>query len=543
MNAFQRAYQSGPGGNNPLFAWLSPISCAFAPRLLTRALIACPFTTTSYCSDSLIDSRPQRDSKYSSLTKRDVDYFKAQIGNSNAMIDNTTQSNGHAIEPFNVDWMGKYQGRSQLVLSPQNKSELSRILQYCNERKLAVVPQGGNTGLVGGSVPVFDEIIISTKRMNKIRSFDKDSGVLVVDAGVILEAADQFLQKRDYVFPLDLGAKGSCHIGGNISTNAGGLRVLRYGGLSGNLLGVEAVLPDGTIFDGLSSLRKDNTGYALKQLFVGSEGTLGVVTGVSILCAPRPKAISLAYLGLESFDQVRQALQCAKSNLGEILSAFEMVDGKSQELFSEHNHRKNLLERPYPFYCLVETRGSDEEHDAAKMERFLDRAITDGIVADGVLAQDNAKMVAMWQWREGVAEVLNRMGGTYKYDFSIPLIHWYQIVEDCRDRLRKFGLLRDDDLSPVSQVIGYGHVGDCNIHLNISVKEYSQDIEVALEPWLYEWIQQHGGSISAEHGLGLAKKNYAKYGRDEVSLMLMRNIRSLYDPVSPHQYRTSSNWH
>src|SRR6201996_495710 len=223
---------------------------------------------------------------------------------------------------FNSDWMRKYTGKSSLVLRPRTPEQVSRILAHCNERKLAVVPQGGNTGLVGGSVPVFDEIVISAQRMNGIRSFDPVTGVLVAEAGLVLEVADAYLKERGYIFPLDLGAKGSCQIGGNVSTNAGGLRLLRYGSLHGTVLGVEAVLADGTLVDDLSKLRKNNTGYDLKQLFIGAEGTLGIITGISILCPQRSKAVNVAFLGLESYEKVQEAFKAAKGQLSEILSAF-----------------------------------------------------------------------------------------------------------------------------------------------------------------------------------------------------------------------------
>lgn len=279
------------------------------------------------------------------------------------MIDGVTQDASDDIETFNSDWMRKYRGHSKLVLRPKSTEEVSKILQYCNARKLAVVPQGGNSGLVGGSVPVFDEIVVNLARMNRIRSFDEVSGTLVVDAGCILENVDRYLAEKDHVFPLDLGAKGSCQIGGNVATNAGGLRLLRYGSLHGNVLGLEAVLPDGTVLDDLSKLRKNNTGYDLKQLFIGGEGTLGIITGVSILCPPRPQAVNVAFFGLESFEKVQRAFREAKGRLSEILSAFELMDGTSQDLVHRVTGKKRPLEGEHPFYCLVETSGSSKEHD------------------------------------------------------------------------------------------------------------------------------------------------------------------------------------
>jgi FAD/FMN-containing dehydrogenase len=266
--------------------------------------------------------------------------------------------------------MRKFRGHTQVVLKPSNKEELSQVLKYCNDNMLAVVPQGGNTGLVGGSVPVFDEIVINLQKMNKIRSFDEVSGILVADAGVILETADTFLAEKNHIFPLDLGAKGSCQIGGNVATNAGGLRLLRYGSLHGNVLGIEAVLPDGTIVNDLCTLRKNNTGYDLKQLFIGGEGTIGIITAISIQCPQRSPAVNVAYFGLESFEQVQKAFIEAKKQLSEILSAFELMDGRTQKLVNRVTGKKMPLEGEYPFYCLIETSGSNTDHDSEVSQRF-----------------------------------------------------------------------------------------------------------------------------------------------------------------------------
>ncbi|KAL4782791.1 hypothetical protein BJX76DRAFT_368888 [Aspergillus varians] len=510
----------------PLFSQVAPVSAA---RSFSQAPALQATKEVKYTSDAYPTLK--RNPSFAEITTEDVKYFKELLGSESAVIDGVTTDATDDIEPFNGDWMRKYRGHTKLVLKPQSKEEVSEILKYCNGKKLAVVPQGGNTGLVGGSVPVFDEIVLNTSRMNKIRSFDEASGVLVVDAGVILEVADQYLAERHHLFPLDLGAKGSCHIGGNVATNAGGLRLLRYGSLHGTVLGVEAVLPDGTIMDGLSTLRKNNTGYDLKQLFIGSEGTIGIITGVSILCPPRPKAVNVAYFGLESYDQVRQAFGEAKKQLSEILSAFELMDGRTQKLVHTSTRNKYPLESEYPFYCLVETSGSNAEHDMEKLETFLESIMGEGIVADGVLAQDETQFQSIWRWREGITEALSHLGGTYKYDVSIPLPELYQLVDDCRERLTKLGLVGDDDSFPVRAVVGYGHMGDSNLHLNIAVRQYSKEVEKAIEPWVYEWIQKRNGSISAEHGLGVAKKEFIGYSQNDTNLKLMKQLKDLYDPL------------
>ncbi|KAL1866830.1 hypothetical protein VTK73DRAFT_4479 [Phialemonium thermophilum] len=482
----------------------------------------------------------KRDERFSRISEEHVDYFKKVLGGGSAVIDGVTNdAAADDIAPFNGDWMRKYRGHCKLVLKPSSTEEVSKILKYCNENMLAVVPQGGNTGLVGGSVPVFDEIVINMSRMNKIRDFDDVSGILVADAGCILETTDHFLAERGYIFPLDLGAKGSCHIGGNVSTNAGGLRLLRYGSLHGNVLGVEAVLPDGTVVDDLCKLRKNNTGYDLKQLFIGGEGTIGIVTGISIQCPQRPKAVNVAFLGLDSYEKAQQAFRQAKSHLSEILSAFELMDEASQAIVHRVTQNKRPLESAYPFYCLVETSGSNADHDSEKLQAFLEDVMEKGVVADGTLAQDETQIRALWGWREGITEAVGHLGGVYKYDVSIPLKDMYRIVEDTKARVQEAGLMGDTDEHPVVDVVGYGHMGDANIHLNVATRYYDPRVEKVLEPFVYEWIAGRQGSISAEHGLGLAKKKYVGYSRSDNMVGLMKQIKQLYDPngiMNPYKY-------
>jgi FAD/FMN-containing dehydrogenase len=331
------------------------------------------FTSESYVQDFDISQSPlmpssyphlQRDSKFTKVNQDHVKYFQELLGAESAVIDGVSKDASEDIEPFNSDWMRKFRGHTKVVLKPSSTEEVSKILKYCNDNMLAVVPQGGNTGLVGGSVPVFDEIVINMQKMNQIRSFDEVSGILVADAGVILENADNFLAEKNHIFPLDLGAKGSCYIGGNVATNAGGLRLLRYGSFHGNVLGLEAVLPDGTIVDDLSTLRKNNTGYDLKQLFIGGEGTIGIITKVSIICPRRSPAVNVAYFGLESYEKVQKAYIEAKGHLSEILSAFELMDGRTQKLVNRVTGKSMPLEGEYPFYCLIETSGSNTDHDS-----------------------------------------------------------------------------------------------------------------------------------------------------------------------------------
>ncbi|RBQ86552.1 hypothetical protein VDGD_03746 [Verticillium dahliae] len=531
-------------------ALLNTTRCA-AQLPVTAAPLRCLSTTVSRSASEKAsglkqikltsDSYPdvKRDARFGQVTPEHVAFFKDVLGPS-GVIDGVTADATEDLQAFNEDWMRKYRGQSKLLLKPASTEEVSKVLKYCNDNKLAVVPQGGNTGLVGGSVPIFDEIIINMSRLNKIQSFDDVSGTLVVDAGVILETADQFLADKGYIFPLDLGAKGSCHVGGNVATNAGGLRLLRYGSLHGNVLGLEAVLPDGTVVEDLCTLRKNNTGYDLKQLFIGGEGTVGIITKVSVICPQRSSAVNVAFFGLASFDKVQQAFKAAKGQLSEILSAFELMDAGSQQLVHRvRRDAKRPLDDEHPFYCLVETSGSNGDHDYEKLETFLEHVMSNDIVSDGVLAQDETQAKALWSWREGIPECLGHWGGTYKYDVSIPIADMYRLVEDTNERMRAAGLVGDTDEFPVVGVVGYGHMGDSNLHLNAAVRRYDPRVEEVLEPFVYEWIQKRNGSISAEHGLGVAKKKFIGYSRSDSMIGLMKGIKNLYDPngiMNPYKY-------
>lgn len=474
----------------------------------------------------------QRDSKFTKISEEHVKFFQDLLGSESSVIDGVSKDASEDIEAYNSDWMRKFRGHTKLVLKPSSTEEVSKILKYCNENMLAVVPQGGNTGLVGGSVPVFDEIVINLQKMNKIHSFDEVSGILVADAGVILEIADNYLAEKNHIFPLDLGAKGSCMIGGNVATNAGGLRLLRYGSFHGNVLGVEAVLPDGSVMDDLSKLRKNNTGYDLKQLFIGGEGTIGIITKISIMCPRRSPAVNVAYFGLQSYEHVQKAFREAKGQLSEILSAFELMDGRTQKLVNRVTGKSMPLEGEYPFYCLIETSGSNADHDGEKLEKFLEHVMETEVVQDGILAQDQTQIQELWSWREGITECLGHDGGVYKYDLSIPIHELYDLVNETRDRLTEAGLVGTEESHPVVDVVGYGHMGDGNLHLNIPVRRFDKEVEKKLEPWVYEWVQKRNGSISAEHGLGVTKKPYVGYSKSETMIKLMKQIKDLYDPVS-----------
>lgn len=462
-----------------------------------------------------VATKTQRNPSFSSINSDDISYFKGILGEKNVIQDEDR------LLTANTDWMEKYKGSSKLLLQPRSTEEVSQILKYCDSKCLAVVPQGGNTGLVGGSVPVFDEVIISIGSMNNIISFDKVNGILVCEAGCILENLVSFLDNHGFIMPLDLGAKGSCQIGGNVSTNAGGLRFLRYGSLHGNVLGLEAVLANGTVLDMLGTLRKDNTGYDLKHLFIGSEGSLGVVTKVSILTPPKMSSVNLAFLACKDYVSCQNLLLEAKRKLGEILSAFEFLDKQAMDLVLNHLEgvRNPLPPSMHNFYVLIETTGSDESYDKEKLEAFLLGSMEGGLISDGVLAQDMNQASSFWRIREGVSEAVMKAGAVYKYDLSLPVEKMYDLVEEMRTQL-----------GASANVMGYGHLGDGNLHLNISTPQYDDNILAQIEPFVYEWTSKHRGSISAEHGLGLMKANKIHYSKPPETVQLMASIKKLLDP-------------
>ncbi|KIK06841.1 hypothetical protein K443DRAFT_88466 [Laccaria amethystina LaAM-08-1] len=428
--------------------------------------------------------------------------------------------------------MGRFRGRSTTVLKPKSTHQVSQIMKWCYDKRIGVVPQGGNTGLVGGSVPIKDEVVLSLSNMNNVRSFDPVSGILVADAGCILQSLTDYVAPYNHIMPIDLGAKGSCQIGGNVATNAGGLRLLRYGSLHGTVLGLEVVLPDGTILDQLTTLRKDNTGYDLKQLFIGAEGTLGVITGVSILTPPAPQASNNVILALPSFNNVLPLYQTVKRRLSEILSAFEFIDRASYDLAVKHGQGRALSDDEVAgaeCFVLIETSGGRREHDEEKLSDLLENLLEadEPLVNTGVLAQSPAQFSSLWALREGVPEAVSKEGKAYKYDISVPLSSFKDVVDGTREHLRTKGLLHD---KAVKHVLGYGHVGDGNLHLNIVADAYLSEIQDALEPYIYEVVASHRGSVSAEHGIGAMKTHALHYSKSQVSIALMKKIKEIFDP-------------
>jgi len=459
----------------------------------------------------------RRSPHYATLTDKDVNFFERLLP------DGRVLTNPDDCLPYNVDWIKTCQGQSQLVVRPKTTEEVRAILRYCNERRLAVCPQSGNTSLAGGSVPVFDEIVLSLRLFNSIGEFDENSGVLLTDPGCILQTLDSHVRQFGHMMPLDLAAKGSCLIGGNVATNAGGIRVVRFGSLRSAILGLEIVLADGSLLNCLSSLRKDNTGVDLKQPFIGSEGILGVITRIALACPSASSDVGLGFFSCSSFENILSTMRLAKKICGETLSAIEFLDRATYDLSLRFLQRTNKPVESNEFYILVETMSATDEHSKATLEKLATVALEKGFITDGTLAQDLTQYNDLWAIRESVSESLRADGYPFKYDFSLPPSRMYKLVEETQQRMKPF--------SNVGTVAGFGHLGDQNLHLNVTVKDgYSDEIKNVLEPWLYEWVAKQDGSVSAEHGLGLHKSKYLLLNKGKQSVETMKQMKNMLDP-------------
>ena len=476
-----------------------------------------------------------------SIGPADVNFFRSQLGVDCIPADRTkfpdwTGTWGRLTSPGDDD-----HETTTFVVFPTSTAEVSAIVRYCTSQDIAITPQGGNTGLVGGSVPLANELILSLDKMDEVQSFDDLSGVLVCQAGATLSCLNSALEQYGYTMPLDLGPRDRVQIGGAVATNAGGLRFARYGSLHGNVLGLEVVLADrdGTVLDlGLSTaMQKDNTGYALKNLFIGAEGTLGIVTKAAIKCAIDYKSVHLAVVTCKTFEDVMVALRMARIELGEILSAFEYMDHESlklagsivgwdevRALFEDVAGPGNMSEQHQ--YCIIECRGSCEAHDRAKMDGFLESLNVTGRIVD---TRDHDRI---WKARTSVSAGLRAHGAVFKYDVSLPTRQMHEMVVATKQRL-------EEGNAPPATVCGFGHIMDGNLHLNVAVakmdmseggKDVAGLVNSILEPWVYEEVTRRRGSISAEHGIGTLKASALAATKNSQVLGTMRAIKDLFDP-------------
>src|SRR5687767_599838 len=418
-------------------------------------------------------------------------------------------------QPYLTDWRRQYSAAAECVVRPGATEELARVVALCARQGVAIVPQGGNTGLVGGSVPTGAqrEIVLALGRMNRIRELDALNDTVTVEAGCVLATVQRAALDAGRLFPLSLAAEGSCQIGGNLSTNAGGVNVLRYGTAREQVLGLEVVLPDGRVWDGLRGLRKDNTGYDLKQLFLGAEGTLGIITAAVLRLYPKPTASATAWIALATPAQAVELLAALRSRVGERVSAFELVSRSCLEAVLAHvRGARDPLGTPHAWYVLAEFGDSGSTED---LRERLEGALEG---QDAVLAQSGEQARSLWRLRESIPEA---QFSNVKHDISVPISRIPEFIEGVDQQLRL--------AFPDAQIFCFGHVGDGNLHYNIGPAALLPRRD-AVNRIVYDAVARLGGSISAEHGLGQLKREAIRRQKSPLELELMRALKSALDP-------------
>jgi len=437
-----------------------------------------------------------------------------------------------AMAPYLVEERGLWHGAARLVVRPSSTAEVAAVVRCCAAAGIPVVPQGGNTGLVGAAVPSEDggAVVLSLGRMNRVRAIDPVNFTITVEAGCILADIQRAAAAADRLFPLSLGAEGSCQIGGNLSTNAGGIAVLRYGNTRELTLGLEVVLPDGQIWDGLRGLRKDNTGYDLKQLFIGAEGTLGIITAATLKLFPRPREVETAFLGLARVEDAMALFAEARKASGDQLTAFELIPRIGLEMAMRHTPGvADPLAAPARWYTLLEVSSSQTAGGLrAALEAFLAKAMEDGLVQDGVIAASGEQARALWRIREGMVESQKHEGGSIKHDISVPVSQVADFI------VKAIGAV--EARLPGIRPIAFGHVGDGNVHFNLSQPKGAQTAVFLarrdeFNHIVHDLVQGFGGSISAEHGVGRLKREELPRYKSALELELMRKLKQALDPA------------
>ena len=402
---------------------------------------------------------------------------------------------------------------ARVLVRPANTDEVSQVLKLCNEAGQAVVSHGGLTGLVDGNIAGSDELILSLERMREIEEIDPASASMTVQAGVTLQTVQEAAEEAGFFFPLDLGGRGSATLGGNISTNAGGNRVVRYGMARDMVLGLEAVQADGTVLGSLNKIVKDNAGYNLKHMFIGSEGTLGVVTRLVLRLRPMPASQQTAYLAVDDFDKLPKLLNFCNSRSGGTTSAFEVMWRNYYELVTSRPGAAQPLPNEYPYYVLTEMMGGDPAGDPERFETMLGEALEEDLLADAVIAKSEAERQAMWFLRDDV-QSLRTWGPTVGFDVGLPIAAMPSYLEEID--------------APILAV--FGHLGDGNLHITYAVGENGANVKKLINDAVYLPLASRGGSVSAEHGIGLSKKAYLEVSRSPAEIALMKQLKTMMDP-------------
>jgi FAD/FMN-containing dehydrogenase len=435
--------------------------------------------------------------------------------------------------PYLTDWRGRFTGRAQAVVLPSTAGEVAAVVSTCAEQRVPIVPQGGNTGLVGGATPDAsgDAIVLSLKRLNRVREVDAINGTITVEAGCVLHDVQQAAHDAGRLFPLSLAAEGTATIGGNLSTNAGGTQVLRYGNARELALGLEVVLPSGEILNALRGLRKDNTGYDLRDLFIGAEGTLGVITAACLKTFPLPRAQVTALFALDSVSPALALLALAQSSAGPTLTAFEFFSAICLQLVTRHfPDQRSPFERTHAQYVLLELSDhEDEQHAAALLQALAEQALDKQLIADAVIAQSAAQSRSLWMLRELISEAQAREGNNIKHDISVPISSIARFIDETDALLAQ--------RVPGIQMVTFGHLGDGNLHYNVSapagmVNDRLFAQQAAIYECVHDQVTRFSGSISAEHGIGQLKRDENARYKSVVEMNLMRAIKRTLDPLN-----------
>ncbi|HUJ47618.1 MAG TPA: FAD-binding oxidoreductase [Rhizomicrobium sp.] len=445
------------------------------------------------------------------------------------------------IAPHLSEWRSKYHGHTPLMLKPASTEEVSRILAICNETHTPIVPQGGNTGLVGGQIPIGGEVLLSLSRMNQIRDLDAEGMSITAEAGVILAQLKRAAEDAGRYFPLSLASEGSCTIGGNLSTNAGGVDVLRYGNARELVLGLEVVLADGRVLDLLRTLRKDNTGYDLKQLFIGAEGTLGVITAAALKLFPLPKERATAFAAVPDVGSAIKLLAMMQDTTGGLISAFELVPRIGLDLVLAHiPQTSDPLAAPSPWYVLIEATSGAGGTLATVFADALGQAISTGLASDAVIASSEAQRSQLWRLRESLSEAQKLEGASIKHDISVPIAEIPRFLDQ--------GIAAVSRLIPGARPVPFGHLGDGNIHFNFNAPR-GGDEGAFLARWdevnraVHDIVLHFEGSISAEHGVGVLKRAEIARTKSATEIEIMRALKRTLDPhniLNPGKVVTAS---
>jgi FAD/FMN-containing dehydrogenase len=448
--------------------------------------------------------------------------FVAIVGEKYAVTDPQAQA------PYLVEMRDLFRGHTPVVLRPGSVAEVSAILKLANETHTAVVPQGGNTGLVGGQIPHHGEVVLSLTRLDKIREVDSVSNTMTVEAGVTLQRAREAASEVDRLYPQLLPSEGTCTIGGNLSTNAGGVAALAYGIARSHALGLEVVLADGRVLNNLNKLKKDNTGYDLKDLFIGAEGTLGVITAAVLRLVPRPRSVETAYAAIPSPQAAVDLLSIASERTAGGVTSFELMSRAGIEAVIQYDSvSRDPLASPYLWYVLIELSSQARTGLRSVLEEILSQGHDNGLVLDATIAESLEQAKAFWRIRELFGEMQRRIGASIKHDVSVPVAAVPAFIAEANAAVTK--------LIPGCRPLPFGHVGDGNIHYNVTQPEDAEK-EKFLARWdevnavVFAVVKKYGGSISAEHGVGVMKRDILADYKDPVALELMREIKNLLDP-------------